>query len=220
MNNAIHTKRQLTDALAMSLSLVIHAVIFLIAYYLSTQHKADGGSSEPYKVELDLQSFHTPPPTLPTTPVEQVLPAPSIQHTSKKATTSPKKVEQQPPPTQVTENQPSATTEEPTIDTRGLYTGTGNDKKAGASLEMTGWIWDAVPHPKDNTDEIGKLVFEIVIDDTGEIIGIKTLEKTVSPLVEQLYKEEVAKLTFSKTSKELRYAATSTGKITFILQYK
>jgi hypothetical protein len=220
MNNAIHTKRQLTDAWAMSLSLVIHGLIFLVAYYLSTQHKANGGSLQPYKVELDLQSFHTPPPTFPTTPVEQVSPVPSMKPISKKATTSPKQVEQQPQPTQVAENQPSAATEEPAIDTRGLYRGTSNDKKAGASLEMTGWIWDAVPDPQDNTDEIGKLVFEIVIDDTGEIIGIKTLEKTVSPLVEQLYKEEIAKLTFSKTSKELRYAATSTGKITFILQYK
>ncbi len=197
----------------MTLSLIIHGLIFLIAYYLPTQHQA-GGTSQPYKVELDLQSFHTSPPA----PVEQVSPAPSMKPASKKAI-SPKKVEQQ-PPSQVTENQPSAPTEEPVIDTRGLYTGTGNDKRAGASLEMTGWIWDAVPHPQDETDEIGKLVFEITIDDTGEIIGIKTLEKTVSPLVEQLYKEEVAKLTFSKTSKELTYAATSTGKITFILQYK
>jgi hypothetical protein len=218
MNNALHTKRQLTDALAMSLSLIIHGLIFLIASYLPTQHKAGGGSSQPYKVELDLQSFHTPTPP-PPTPVEQVSPAPSLKHVYQKATARTKQIEQQ-PPAQAIESQPSAPTEEPAIDTRGLYTGTGNDKSTGASLEMPGWIWDAVPHPPDNTDEIGKLIFEIVIDDTGEIIGIKTLEKTVSPLVEQLYKEEVAKLTFSKTSKELVYAATSTGKITFILQYK
>jgi periplasmic protein TonB len=216
MNNALHKKRRLTDTLAMTLSLTIHGLIFLIAYYLlAIQHQA-GSPSQPYKVELDLQSFHTAPPA----PVEQVSPAPSINHVSKKVTAQPREKAEQQPPTQITENQPSAPTEEPAIDTRGLYTSGDNDKRTGASLEMTGWIWDAVPHPQDDTAEIGKLVFEITIDDTGEIIGIKTLEKTVSPLVEQLYKEEVAKLTFSKTSKELTYAATSTGKITFILQYK
>lgn len=215
MNNVTHTKRRLTDAWAMLLSLVIHGLIFLFAYYLPTQHKADAGSSQPYRVELDLQSFHAQSST--TLPAE-VAPAPHIQHASKKATTKPKQVEQT-PPTQVIENQPSTLTEEPAIDTRGLYTGAGNDKKAGASLEMAGWIWDNIPHPPDNTAEIGKLVFEITIDDTGEIIGIKTLEKTVSPLVENLYKEEVAKLTFSKTSKGMKYTPTSIGKITFILQY-
>jgi hypothetical protein len=218
MHNAISHKRKLTtDTWALLLSLMVHGVIFLIAVYLPTQHKAGGGSSQPYKVELDLQSFHIPTPS--TKPVESISPAaPLVKHAPKKVTKLPQ-IEQQ-ESTQATESQPSGTTEEPAIDARGLYTGTGSDKKAGASLEMAGWIWDAVPHPQDNTDEIGKLVFEIVIDDTGDIIGIKTLEKTVSPLVEQIYKEEVAKLTFSKTSKELPYATTSIGKITFILEYR
>ena len=54
----------------------------------------------------------------------------------------------------------------------------------------------------------------------GEIVAIKTLEKTVSPLVEQFYKDEIAKLTFSKTNKNAPYQPTYTGKVTFILQYK
>lgn len=219
MNNALLPHKQMTDAWAMLLSLTIHGLIFLIAYYLVTEPPASGKSIQPYKVGLDLQSFHTSLPTLPTIAVEQILPAPATQRTDKKATSNPKQVEQA-PASQVIENQPNVSIEEPSIDTRGLYTEGVNDRKAGASLEMSGWIWDTVPNPLDNTNEIGKLVFEIVIDDTGEIIGIKTIEKTVSPLVEQLYKEEVAKLTFSKISKEQSYTATSTGKITFILQYK
>lgn len=221
MNNITHPKRQITDTAAMALSLAIHGLVFLIVYYLHlpAPQTAGGGSSQPYTVELDLKSFHTSARTLAPPPAKQIPHSPTVTHTSPKAKTPPQKVEEQ-PPAQVTENQPIVTTEEPVIDTRGLYTGTGNGKKAGASLEMAGWIWDSVPDPQDNTDEIGKLVFEIVIDDTGEIIGIKTLEKTVTPLIEQLYKEEVAKLTFSKTSKKLAYASDSTGRITFILQYK
>eukprot|EP01132_Coremiostelium_polycephalum_P000333 gene333-425_t len=104
----------------------------------------------------------------------------------------------------------------PTVDDRGIYAPANHPTKAtGASLELTGWIWDVVPQPNDDTPEIGKLVFEITIDDNGEIVAIKTLEKTVSPFVEQLYKDEVSKLAFSKTNAHRMYTPTSTGKPRF-----
>jgi hypothetical protein len=108
--------------------------------------------------------------------------------------------------------------QQPLLDERALYSIPST--KPAASLELPGWTWDRLPHIKDQTDEVGTLVFEIIIDDMGEIIAIKTIEKTVSPLVEQFYKDEIAKLTFSKTSKNAPYQPTYTGKITFILQYK
>lgn len=105
------------------------------------------------------------------------------------------------------------------IDERGLYQ-SNQEKQAGASLELVGWTWDTIPQPDDTTSETGKLVFEITIDDLGEVIAVKTLEKTLSPLVEQLYKDAVATLTFSKTAKNMAYAPTSVGKVTFIIQTK
>jgi len=101
------------------------------------------------------------------------------------------------------------------IDERALYGKPGGG--GGTSLELTGWKWDFSPKPKDTSDEEGRIVFEIKIDDQGEIISIKTLEKTVSPTVEKIYKTEVEKLTFSKTD-NLPPAPVSTGKITFIIR--
>jgi len=106
-----------------------------------------------------------------------------------------------------------------TIDERSLYK-VHQGKQAGALLELAGWRWDAAPQPQDNTDESGKIVFQIIIDNSGEVIAIKTLEKTVSPLVENIYKEALTTLNFSKTADNAVYAPTFTGKITFILQFK
>ncbi len=103
------------------------------------------------------------------------------------------------------------------IDARALYGKPGGG--GGSSLELAGWMWDFKPKPNDTSNEVGRIVFEIKIDEQGEIISIKTLEKTVSPSIEKIYKTEVEKLTFSKTD-NLPPAPISTGKITFIIKSK
>ena len=78
---------------------------------------------------------------------------------------------------------------------------------------MQGWIWDFFPNPKDNSSESGKIVFELIVDYYGDIIGLKTLETTLSPKVEKIYREEILKLTFSPTNNN-NPAEISKGKIT------
>jgi hypothetical protein len=227
-------KENLTDSLAFILSLAIHGLLLLGAYYLTMYHGARGGTT-PYKIELDLQTFHEvlspssqeeatdKSDTIEEVPSPIVTEAPIAQETISVDAAAPTVAETNPHTINEESEKNSIpktdSKEEPTIDKRGLYK-SAEHKKTGASLELVGWIWDSAPQPQDNTDEIGKIVFEVTIDDAGEIIAIKTLEKTVSPLVEQLYKDEVAKLTFSKTNKNMSYTPTSIGKITFILQYK
>ena len=104
------------------------------------------------------------------------------------------------------------------IDERALYGARGSAD--GASLQMAGWNWDNIPRPNDSSNENGRVVFEITIDDQGEIIGVKTIEKTVSPTVEREYRRAVEQLTFSTTSDNVRPAPTSTGRITFIIRAK
>lgn len=115
-------------------------------------------------------------------------------------------------------------TEEPKIDDRAIFkknNESSSDSNAeGSSLDLAGWNWDFEPQPDDKSTETGMVVFQITIDDEGEIIGIKTLEKTISPVVEKVYRDAVMELTFSKTSDNRLSAATSTGKITFIIQSK
>lgn len=104
------------------------------------------------------------------------------------------------------------------LDARALYGTPG--AADGAALELSGWNWDYLPKPKDKSNESGRIVFEITIDDAGYIIGIKTLEKTVTPAVEKVYRDEVLQLTFSPTTGNSRPAPTSTGRITFIIKTK
>jgi hypothetical protein len=82
---------------------------------------------------------------------------------------------------------------------------------------MQGWIWDIAPKPDDNSSESGRIVFEIIVDYYGEIIGLKTIETTLSPMIEKIYREEILKLTFSPTNNE-NPAELSKGKITFIIK--
>jgi hypothetical protein len=105
-----------------------------------------------------------------------------------------------------------------TLESRALYGTYGGG--GGPLLELTGWIWDFEPDPKDTSNENGRIVFEIKIDDMGEIIAVRTLEKTVSPSVERIYKSEVESLTFSPISSNTTPAPVSTGKITFIIRSK
>lgn len=91
-------------------------------------------------------------------------------------------------------------------------------KRGGSSLQMTGWKWDEPPTPDDKSEATGKIVFEVKVDESGEIVGIKVIERTVDPSIVEKYKKAVEKLTFSKTRDNQNPAETSTGKITFILK--
>lgn len=105
-----------------------------------------------------------------------------------------------------------------TLDDQALYGSRGSGGN-GASLQMTGWVWDFKPDPKDNSDETGKIVYKIKIDDEGYIIDIELQSATVTPAIERLYRQSVERLSFSKTS-EYKPAPTSTGTITFLIQTK
>lgn len=108
--------------------------------------------------------------------------------------------------------------EQGSIDSRALYGKQGGG--GGSALEMTGWTWDFKPRPNDTSSENGRIVFEIKIDDQGEILSVRTLERSVSPAVEKIYRAEVEKLTFSKTSDNSIVAPVSTGRITFVIKSK
>jgi len=102
------------------------------------------------------------------------------------------------------------------LDARALYGEPGGG--GGASLQLTGWDWGHFIPRRDPSDQNGKLVFQIVIDDEGEILSIKKLESSVSPEVVKFYKDQVAKLTFHRTSDNTIVAPTSKGIITFIIR--
>lgn len=106
--------------------------------------------------------------------------------------------------------------EDAVIDDRAIY---GHAESEGASLEITGWTWDDEPRPQDDSEETGRIEFEIIIDNEGYIRSVRTLSSTLSPSVEQVYRDAVEKLTFSKTS-TYQPALESKGTVTFIIRNK
>jgi stress response protein SCP2 len=90
----------------------------------------------------------------------------------------------------------------------------------GASLEMAGWVWDEKPIVQDKSSETGKIVFEIKIDEDGEVISVKNVYSTVSRSVANLYEKAVYDLSFSTTIDNAKRAAVTTGKIVFVLKSK
>ena len=111
--------------------------------------------------------------------------------------------------------------EEKELDQRAIYGSQGKNtgEAEGANLSLSGWVWDFKPSPKDTSDETGKIVYKIVVDSDGYLIKIETVTSTVSPSVERKYRQEVEKLTFSKTA-DYRSAPVSTGTVTFIIRTK
>lgn len=114
------------------------------------------------------------------------------------------------------------------IDQRGIYkgaskgqgTGSGDNSGSGkaATLNIPGWTWDSQPVVNDNSNEVGRIIFEFTIDDLGYVIGVRTLEKTVSSYVEKIYRDAVLNLTFKKIDK-VQPQEETIGRITFLLQY-
>jgi len=159
------------------------------------------------------EKVEKPAPKPETKPQETQKPTQESLYPNKKST-------EEPSPSQGDQAQQTGDQGNPegSIDSRALYGKQGGG--SGASLDITGWVWDYIPRPNDPTSENGRIVFEIKIDDQGEIIGVKTIEKTVSAAVERLYRQAVEQLTFSKTSDNTVPAPISTGRITFIIKSK
>lgn len=104
---------------------------------------------------------------------------------------------------------------EGTVDARALYGSQGGG--GGAALNLAGWNWDYIPKPDESSNETGRIVFRIQVDERGEITNITTLERSVSPAVERIYRQAVERLTFSRTSAG-PVPPLSTGTISFTIR--
>ena len=216
MVSIITSKNQ--DRVALLLSVALH-LLLVICFYYYLIHTPQTAHTPNYHITVAPHNVQEPGPASP----GDHHPTPSNTTTTSNLHTKHTVLENSQQLSLDKQDEPVDTshqeTETAAIDTRALYPA-HQQPTVGVSLELPGWIWDTIPSLRDQTDEIGKLVFEITIDDMGEIIAIRTLEKTVSPVVEQFYKDEIAKLTFTKTSQQATYQPNTTGKITFTLKYK
>ncbi|MBS1682580.1 MAG: cell envelope integrity protein TolA [Bacteroidetes bacterium] len=107
------------------------------------------------------------------------------------------------------------------LDAKALYGkpggGGGGD---GFGLAMSGWEWASTPSTPNLPDnEDGRIVFEIECDANGEIVGINTLERGLSPKAEQLLKDEIRKNSLIRTTQG-KTPPKSKGKVIFVLKTK
>lgn len=105
--------------------------------------------------------------------------------------------------------------EDGTLDSKAMYGQQGGG--GGSSLELSGWEWDRLPKPQITKGETGRIVFEIKVDDQGELISYKITERGVSIEAERACIAEIEKLSFIKKSGAM-VPALSTGKITFVFR--
>lgn len=90
----------------------------------------------------------------------------------------------------------------------------------GIVLSMSGWAWADQPKIPDLPDnEDGRIEFEIECDENGDITGITTLQRGLSPRAEQLLKDEIRKNSLIRTSGG-KVPERSKGKVVFVLKTK
>jgi len=108
------------------------------------------------------------------------------------------------------------------LDPNGQYTGKpggGGGGDGGIGLAMSGWTWSERPSTAGiSNNESGRVVFEIECDDSGEIVGIKTLERGVSAATEQALKKEIQRVSLISTVKGGIIPPRSKGTVTFVIK--
>ncbi|PSR52998.1 hypothetical protein AHMF7605_05380 [Adhaeribacter arboris] len=107
------------------------------------------------------------------------------------------------------------------LNSKALYgkPGTGTGGSGSGSLNMPGWGYDREPRPNDTSSETGELVFRIKINEDGEVESVVKVSGNVSPALEKLYRDEVYRSTFTRTSPGAANVG-ATGTIRFIIRAK
>lgn len=89
----------------------------------------------------------------------------------------------------------------------------------GGFFDVSGWAITSRPIVNDDSDETGKIVFQIKVNESGEVTTVRQVQSTLSPSVSELYRRAVSRL-------QLRYKgggaipSTTIGTITFTVKTK
>lgn len=106
-----------------------------------------------------------------------------------------------------------------TLDGKSLYGNPGKGGGSGASIGgLSGWNKKKLSLPNDGSSETGKIVFKVTVDDSGAVIGISVIESTVSPSVQNFYKNYIQSKLSSVLSPAGDPPPKATGTITINIQ--
>jgi periplasmic protein TonB len=62
---------------------------------------------------------------------------------------------------------------------------------SGVALNVSGWAFGSNKLDKDESDERGKIIFQIRVDSDGSIVSARPIQTTISPDVVEFYKRQV-----------------------------
>ena len=101
-----------------------------------------------------------------------------------------------------------------TPDGKSLMGNPGSGGSGGASVSISGWNKKDFKLPKDNTSETGRIVFNVTVDNRGNVISIVTKSSTVSPSVTNFYRSYIQSNLGKNLSPQGTPPPKSTGTIT------
>lgn len=95
----------------------------------------------------------------------------------------------------------------------------GKGNGSGAAIGgLSGWNKRKLSLPDDGSSETGKIVFKVTVDDSGDVVGISVISSTVSPSVQNFYKNYIQQKLGSVLSPEGTPPPKATGTITINIQ--
>jgi len=107
-----------------------------------------------------------------------------------------------------------------TLDGKSMMGKPGNGSGGtGASIGgLSGWKKKRLSLPNDGSTETGKLIFKVTVDDSGDVVGISVISSTVSPKVQNFYKNYIQQRLSSVLSPEGTPPDRATGTITINIE--
>jgi periplasmic protein TonB len=87
----------------------------------------------------------------------------------------------------------------------------------GGTIVLNGWDWDKIEKPEVPKNETGRVVFQIEVDQNGELIRIRKESGSVSPATERACIATIQKITFTKKPGASVPEITK-GQITFVIR--
>lgn len=78
------------------------------------------------------------------------------------------------------------------IDAKSLY-GKPGGGNSGVALNVSGWAFGDSKLDKDDSDEGGKIIYQVKVDEDGNIVSARPIQQTVSPAVESFYRRQVTR---------------------------
>jgi hypothetical protein len=95
----------------------------------------------------------------------------------------------------------------------------GKNGGSGAAIGgLSGWNKRKLSLPDDGSSETGKIVFKVTVDDSGDVVGISVISSTVSPSVQNFYKNYIQQKLGSVLSPQGTPPPRATGTITINIQ--